>query len=160
MWFGCRCGGRQPLTQLDSRAMSERMARADTDIVRSAGVDLPQLILHLGDAGLGAGFLLGLATRRAAQADGTDRVFADHDRNAATERNDLRKTTLAGDVAFGRALRPFGGGSPERERSIGLAAGKLEIVRRGVIALEKHAHPAGAIENGNRYARRAFGQCR
>src|SRR5207237_10177853 len=104
--------------------------------------DLSQLIRHLGDAGLGTGLLLGLATRRPAQANSTDRVLADHDWTAAAERNDVRKTTLPGDVAFGRALRPFGRGTPERQRGIGLAAGQLEIVRRGVIALEKHAHPA------------------
>src|SRR5437762_6002548 len=97
--------------QLDPTSPLSGTARSH-DVPLDAFCDLSQLIRHLGDAGLGAGLLLGLATRRAAQANGTDRVFADHDRNAAAERNNVRKTTLPGDVAFGRALRPFGRGTP------------------------------------------------
>src|SRR5262249_39392261 len=57
-------------------------------------------------------------------------------------------------------LRPFGGGPPERQRGISFAAGKLEIVWRGIVALEKNPQPPGAIENGNRHARRTPRQSR
>src|SRR5262249_41698519 len=100
----------------------------------------------------------GLATWCRAQTDGADCLFTDHDRNAAAERNDVRKTALAGDVAFGGAFRPVGGGPPERQRCIGLASGEFEIVRRRSVALEKYAKPAGAIENRDRDARRALVQ--
>src|SRR5437016_8047075 len=119
---------------------------------------LLQLIPHLGDAGLRAGFLHGLATRGPAQADRADCLFTDHDRNTAAERNDIRETALTGYVAFGGAFRPVGGSSPERQCRIGLAAGEFEIVGRRSIALEKYAQPAGAIENRHRYSRRAFSQ--
>src|SRR5437867_7109841 len=119
---------------------------------------LLQLVLHFGDSRLGAGFLHGLATWRPAQADRADCLFTDHDRNAAAERNDVRKTALAGDIAFGGAFRPVGGGPPERQRGVGLAAGEFEIVRRRSVALEKYAQPAGAIENRDRYAGRALVQ--
>src|SRR2546425_983222 len=119
---------------------------------------LLQLVLHFGDARLGAGFLHGLATWRPAQADGADCLFTDHDRNAAAERNNVRKTALAGDIAFGGAFRPVGGGPPERQRGVGLAAGGAEVVRRRSVALEKYSQPAGAIENRDRYAGRALVQ--
>src|SRR6266516_2682985 len=119
---------------------------------------LPQLILHFGDARLRAGFLLGLATRRPAQADRADCLFTDHDRNPAAQRNDIAKTALAGYVSFGSAFRPVGRSAPECQRRVGLAAGEFEIVGRRSIALEKYAQPAGAIENRDRYPRRALGQ--
>src|SRR5262249_34187124 len=108
---------------------------------------LLQLILHLGDTGLCAGFLLRLTTRRAAQADGADRLITDHDRNPAPERNDIGQTTLTGDVTFRGSFRPFGRRPPERQGRIGLAAGEFEIVGRRSIALEKYAQPARAIQN-------------
>src|SRR5262249_30847129 len=103
---------------------------------------LLQLILHLGDTRLSAGFLLGLAARRPAQAHGSDRLITDHDRNPAAERNDIRKTALTGDVAFGGPFRPFGRRPPERQGCIGLPAGELKIVGRRSIALKKYAQPA------------------
>src|SRR5215471_14117153 len=52
--------------------------------------NLFQLILDLGNARFCAGFLLGLATRCAAQADGADRIVTNHDGNAAAKRYDIR----------------------------------------------------------------------
>src|SRR5215831_10575657 len=118
--------------------------------------DLFQLILDLCNAGLCAGFLLGLAARCPTQADGTDRVVANHDRNSSAERNDIRETALTGYVAFCRAFRPIGGSPPERQSRVGLAAGELEIMRGCSIALEKYTQPAGTIQNRDRYSRRAF----
>src|SRR5437867_12901732 len=83
--------------------------------------------MHFINSCLCAGLLHGLATWRPAQADGADCLFTDHDRNPAAERNNVRKTALAGDIAFGGAFRPVGGGPPERQRCIGLAAGEFEI---------------------------------
>src|SRR5437667_4564693 len=116
----------------------------------TGGRQLLQLILHLGDARLCARFLLRLAPRRAAQADGADRVITDHDRNSTAKRNDIRQTALAGYVAFGGPLCPVGRGLPERQGRIGLAAGEFEIVGRRSIALQKHAQPACAIQNRDR----------
>src|SRR5437773_11537654 len=121
---------------------------------RPACQNLFQLILHLGDARLCAGFLLGLAARRATQTDGADRLITDHDRNPAAERNDIRKTALTGYVTFGRPFRPVGRGSPERQSRIGLAAGEFEIVGRRSIALQKYAQTACPIQNRYRYPRR------
>src|SRR5438445_1718814 len=98
--------------------------------------DLLQLVRHLGDAGLAAGLFLRPAVRGPAQADAADRIFADLDRNAALERNDLGKRPLAGDVGLG-ALRPFDGRPPESPRRIGLADGELYIMRRTAYDLEK-----------------------
>src|SRR6266702_8370435 len=111
--------------------------------------DLLQLVRHFGDAGLAAGLFLLPAVRGPAQADAADRIFADFDRNAALERNDLGKRPLAGDVGLG-ALRPFDGSPPESPRRIGLAAGELDIMRRRPIALEENSQPACAIDDGNR----------
>src|ERR1700719_5295573 len=119
--------------------------------------DLLQLICHLGDAGLAAGLFLWPAVRCAAEADATDRVFADFDWNAALERNDFRKLPLAGSVGLG-ALHPFERCPPESPRRVGFAAGKLKIVRRRPIALDKNAQPSGAIDDRNGHPRAAFGK--
>src|SRR3981189_2162220 len=97
---------------------------------------LLQLIRHLGDAGLAARLFLRPAVRGAAETDATDGLFADLDWNAALQRNDLGKAALALRLGLG-ALRPFDRGAPERPRRIGLALGKLEIVRRGSVAHNK-----------------------
>ena len=65
-----------------------------------------QLIRHLGDAGLGAGFIAGLA--RAADADRPDGVVADVDRDAAAERDHVGELALGGEIgAFLGLLRPL-----------------------------------------------------
>src|SRR5438128_927190 len=76
-------------------------------VLLAARTHLLQLILHLRNARLCAGFLLRLAARRTAQADGADRIIADHDWNAAAERDDIRQTALSGDIAFGGPFRPL-----------------------------------------------------
>src|SRR2546428_5659052 len=118
---------------------------------------LLQLVLHFGDTRLGAGFLHGLATWRPAQADGADCLFTDHNRNSAAERNNVRKTALAGDIAFGGTFRPVGGGPPERQRGVGLAAGALRIVRRHPLAPWKNPPPRRAAHNPPPYDGRASG---
>src|SRR5215510_11430734 len=67
-----------------------RLIGSITGILLRVRRNLLQLILHFGNARLRAGFLLGLATRSSAQADGTDRIIANHDRNSAAKRNDIR----------------------------------------------------------------------
>src|SRR4030095_4473225 len=67
-----------------------RLIGSITGILLRVRTNLLQLILHLGNARLCAGFLLGLATRRAAQADRADRIITNHDRNAAAKRNYIR----------------------------------------------------------------------
>src|SRR5262245_6959536 len=73
-----------------------RLIGSITDVLLAVRTNLLQLILHLGNARLCAGLFLGLATRRAAQAHGADRLITDHDRNSAAERNDIRQTALTG----------------------------------------------------------------
>src|SRR5262249_58014532 len=96
--------------------------------LESAAALLLELVFHLGNASLGAGLLFGLATRCAAQADRPNRIFADHDRNSAAERNDVGKAALTGYVALSGSLRPLGRGAPERQRGIGLAAAARTIL--------------------------------
>src|SRR5437667_10757593 len=99
-----------------------RLIGSIVGVLPAVRTNLLQLVLHLGDARLCAGFLLGLATRRPAQADGADCLITDHDRNPAAERNDIRQTALTGYVAFSGPFRPVGRGPPECESRIGLAA--------------------------------------
>src|SRR5262245_36138713 len=96
---------------------------------------LLELVFHLGNASLGAGFFLLLPARRAAQADGADHVVADLDRNPAAQRNHFAEHALSGVHGLG-PLRPFGRGLAESPRRIGFAAREFDIVRRGIIALQ------------------------
>jgi len=56
----------------------------------------PKLIRYFGNASLGTGLLLRPSHRGSAQADAADGFLADFDRNAAAERNDIRKHPLPG----------------------------------------------------------------
>src|SRR5262249_34761208 len=114
-----------------------------------------ELVGNLLDACLCAGLFLRLSADRAAQADAANRIFADIDGHSAAERNDLRKHPLPGICGLG-ALRPFRGGLPERASRVSLAAGKLDVVRIGVIALEENTQPAGAVDDRHRGRGAAF----
>src|SRR5579871_3246466 len=124
-----------------------------------AAADLLQLIRHLGDSGFTAGFFLWSSVRRATEADAADRLFADFDRNATLEWNDLRELSLAGSLSLG-ALHPLEGCPPESPGRVGFAAGEFEIMRCSPVALYKSPQPPGTIDDGHRHARAAFGDCR
>ena len=64
---------------------------------------------HLVDAGLGAGFIL-VAARCAGNADGTDHVVTDHDRQRALRRGDVGQKERTGvRVAFDVVCKFAGG---------------------------------------------------
>ena len=133
-----RAGAAGDLCGRDRHRDRDRVDPEPDHLSGSASPTSLQLIGDLGDAGARAGFLLGLAAGRAAQADAADGLLADHDRHAAAERNDIGQHPLALIGGLG-PLRPGRGRAPERARGIGLAAGELEIVRRAAVAL--HAGP-------------------
>src|SRR5262249_47539373 len=110
---------------------------------------LLELVFHLGNASLGAGFFLLAPARRAAQADAADHFVADLDRNAAGQRNHLAEHALSRVHRLG-PLRPLGGGPTEGLRGIGFAPREFHIVRRGIITLQEHAQPPAAVDDPNR----------
>src|SRR5262245_64879310 len=110
-----------------------------------------QLVRHLGNPGVGA--LLVALGARAADADGADGLVADLDRHPAAQRNDVGELALGGELGhLGGALGPLRAGAPESARGIGLAGGEFEVVRVGLVRLQEHAQPGGAIARGDRLA--------
>src|SRR5579883_2475919 len=101
-----------------------------------------ELIGHLVDAGLAAGFFLRSAFGGAGEANTADRLLADLDRRAALQRNDFRERALAGNNGLG-ALHPVARGAAESLRRVSFAAGKLDIVRLCAVTLQEHAQAAG-----------------
>src|SRR5258708_14726599 len=91
-----------------------------------------ELLRDLGNAGLGAGLIAGLA--RAADADGPDGVVADVDRNTAAARDHVGELALRSEIrpVLG-LLRPFERRPADRAGRIALAPRPLEIVRGGVV---------------------------
>src|SRR5713101_5877399 len=130
----------QTVAQLGAGRIEEHAAIS----MRAASLEL---IGDLVDSGLCAGLFLRLAADRAAQADRTDRIPAGIDRHSAAKRDDIGKHPLPRIRGLG-VLRPLRRGLAERARGVGLAAGKLDVMRIGVVALEEDAQPAGAVDNG------------
>src|SRR6266852_1673165 len=128
----------RPLTP----TLSPRAGRGSARAVPAASTTpadpspLLQLIRHLGEPRARAGLVLVL-TGRAAHADGADGLVADHDRQAAAERDDVGEHALAHKPALGGALRPLGRGAAEGARRVGLAAGELGGVRRRAVAAQE-----------------------
>src|SRR5579883_1421140 len=110
---------------------------------------LLELIGDLLNSGLCARLFLRLSADRAAEADAADRFAAGIDRHPATERDHIREHPLSRIPGLG-VLRPLRRGLAERARRIGLAAGKLDIMRIGVVALEEDTQSAGAVDDGYR----------
>src|ERR1700680_3196835 len=92
-----------------------------------------QLISHLVDCGLGADFIL-FAARRTGNADRTDHLFADLDRQRASDRDNAGEELRAAIGIFGEVLRPIAGGRAEGTRGIGLALAVLDGMWRGIVA--------------------------
>src|SRR5215831_2339910 len=112
---------------------------------------LLELVRHLGDPGHGA-FLVAFRAR-AAHADRADGLVADLDRDAAAQRDDVGELPLRGDLR--RLRRPFGpfrAGAAEGARGIRLAPRQFEIVRVGLVRLQKYSQPPSAIDDGDRHA--------
>src|SRR5712671_942595 len=108
-----------------------------------------ELIRDLVDAGLGAAFVAGLVV--AAHANPADRVVADPDRIAATERDDFSQLPLAEIFLAGLAgIAPFRCRAAERARRICFAPREFETMRGRIIRRDEQPHPAGAIDHGNR----------
>ena len=82
-----------------------------------------------------------------------DRFVTHLDRNPAPQRDHISKLTLGSELGhFGGSLRPFGAGAAKSPRRVSLAAGKLEVMGIGLVRLQEHPKPAGAIDHGNRNA--------
>src|SRR5688500_10470658 len=103
-------------------AVSKRPAKT----AENPRTKLSQLIGDRRDPGLGAGVVLVL--RRAGAADAADRLFADHDRNAAPQRDDVLEVALRlrHGIVQG-TLGPVHGGAPEHARRIGFPARHLGL---------------------------------
>src|SRR5713101_9204386 len=108
-----------------------------------------ELLGNLGNAGLGADLIAGLA--RPADAYGPDGVVADVDRNTTAQRDHVGELPLCSQIrpVLG-LLRPFERWPAERACRIGLAPRQLEVVRGGVVGCNEDAHAAGAVDHRNR----------
>src|SRR6266571_1225913 len=94
-----------------------------------------ELIGHLLQPGLGAGFVLLLAWS-AAHPDSTYGILADLDRNAAAERDHIGQASLPEQVGARRgALRPFHAWPAESDRGIGLPTRQFDIGEARPVAL-------------------------
>src|SRR5262245_18378008 len=83
---------------LAARTRTRAHEPADRDpMVISLPRNSLELVGHLGEARLGADFVLVLA-RRAAHADGADRVLTDLDGDAAAQRDHVREASLPGQI--------------------------------------------------------------
>src|SRR5262245_19078763 len=138
---------------LAARTRTRAHEPADRDrMVISLRRNSLELVGHLVEARRGADFVLVL-TRRAAHADGADRVLTDLDGDAAAQRDHVRETSLPGQIrALGGALRPFHRAAAEGQSRIGLAAGELDIGEARPVALQVGAKPPHAVEHRNRDA--------
>src|SRR4029079_8427630 len=82
-----------------------------------------------------------------------NRLVTHFDWNPAPQRDHIGKLTLGSELGhFGGSLRPFGAGAAKSPRRVSLAAGKLEVMGIGLVRLQEHPKPSGAIDHGNRYA--------
>src|SRR5262245_5935354 len=118
-----------------------------------------ELVGHLVDAGLDAGFVL-VAAGSAGDANRTDDVLADHDRQRTTRGGE------AGEI-LGTHLRillqpvfHLAGRNPEGARGVSLLEAVLHGVRPGAVATDLNYHFAVAADHGGRHAitvRRAGG---
>src|SRR6266478_4019706 len=81
--------------------------------------ELFEIVGDLVDAGLSTNFIL-VAAWRAGNADGTDRLLSDHDRQRAAGSHDVGEHQLGGGRILADVLGKLAGCNAERARRVGL----------------------------------------